>query len=77
MGRRKMAELESKNVKDVYETIASHFSQTRYKAWPVVDGFFKELPAHSVGLDVGCGNGKNMRIRPDVKCIGFDLYSLL
>lgn len=66
--------LEQKNVQEVYESIASHFSETRYKAWPVVDKFFKDLLPLSVGLDVGCGNGKNMRIREDVTCIGFDLY---
>jgi tRNA (uracil-5-)-methyltransferase TRM9 len=66
--------LEQRNVQEVYENIATHFSETRYKAWPVVDRFFKDLPSHSVGVDVGCGNGKNMRIREDVTCIGFDLY---
>lgn len=69
-----MEHLESENVKEVYEAIAGHFSQTRYKAWPVVDRFFTQLKPSSVGLDVGCGNGKNMRIRPDTTCIGFDLY---
>lgn len=69
-----MEGLEQQHVKEVYETIAGHFSETRYKAWPIVDFFFKDLPTRSVGLDVGCGNGKNMVIRPDISCIGFDLY---
>lgn len=44
----------------VYENIADHFSDTRYKPWPKVSSFLSSLPAGSVILDVGCGNGKNM-----------------
>ncbi len=68
-----MSQLEAEHVKDVYEQIAGHFSETRYKAWPVVDKFFKQLSSNTVGLDIGCGNGKNMLVRDDVRCIGFDL----
>ena len=69
------AELEEEHVRRVYDGIAQHFSNTRYKAWPVVKDFIMRLPAGSVGVDVGCGNGKNMLIRTgDIYCIGFDLY---
>jgi len=56
--------LESKHVHRVYDEIAAHFSATRYKAWPVVDGFVRGMPEGSLGVDIGCGNGKNMLIRP-------------
>lgn len=69
-----MEKLEQEHVKEVYETIADHFSGTRFKAWPVVDSFFSNLQTGHVGLDVGCGNGKNMTLRPDVMTLGFDLY---
>lgn len=69
-----MEPLEETHVRHVYERIAGHFSATRYKAWPVVDRFFQTLPPGSCGLDAGCGNGKNMGLRPDVRCIGLDLY---
>jgi tRNA (uracil-5-)-methyltransferase TRM9 len=46
--------------KDVYSKIASHFSQTRYKRWPVVARFLENQSGTSFGLDLGCGNGKNM-----------------
>lgn len=66
--------LERKHVHEVYEEIAPHFSQTRYKAWPVVHSFLSSLPPGSVGLDVGCGNGKNMLVRTkDLVITGFDL----
>ncbi|CAG8443233.1 2890_t:CDS:2 [Ambispora leptoticha] len=49
---------EKQFVHDVYEAIAPHFSKTRYKPWPVVEAFLKQLPSGSIGADVGCGNGK-------------------
>lgn len=66
--------LEREHVEQVYEEIATHFSQTRYKAWPVVHNFLVNLPMGSVGLDVGCGNGKNMLVRnKDIGIVGVDL----
>lgn len=53
-------EIEREFVHEAYETIAGHFSETRYKAWPVVQDFIASQPSQSWGLDVGCGNGKNM-----------------
>ncbi|PJF18799.1 hypothetical protein PSACC_01373 [Paramicrosporidium saccamoebae] len=72
--RRGMAEqLERQHVRNVYDDIAGHFSATRYKAWPVVDRFVRDRERGSVGVDVGCGNGKNMLIRDDLHITGFDL----
>lgn len=51
----------SSSTKDVYSKIAGHFSQTRYKRWPVVARFLESQPKASLGLDLGCGNGKNMQ----------------
>lgn len=51
-------DLEQTHVHDVYEQIASHFSLTRYKPWPRVDQYLRELPYGSIGGDVGGGNGK-------------------
>lgn len=48
------------DVKDTYEEIAQHFSNTRYKVWTCVDKFISSLPKKSYGLEIGCGNGKNM-----------------
>lgn len=45
---------------NVYNAIAKQFSQTRYKMWPGVKNFLKQIPETSYILDAGCGNGKNM-----------------
>ncbi|KAJ2807596.1 tRNA methyltransferase, has a role in tRNA modification [Coemansia guatemalensis] len=63
---------EEQYVHAVYEKIAEHFSDTRFKAWPVIERYLKELPVGSVGADVGCGNGKYLGLRPDIFLIGTD-----
>ncbi|KAA1069846.1 tRNA methyltransferase, has a role in tRNA modification [Puccinia graminis f. sp. tritici] len=52
------AAYEQQHVHQVYESIAVHFSQTRYKPWPIVADFLDRQPRGSIGLDVGSGNGK-------------------
>lgn len=47
----------------IYETIAPHFSSTRYKPWPLIPAFLGTIPAGSLGADLGCGNGKYLPIR--------------
>ncbi|KAI4725914.1 S-adenosyl-L-methionine-dependent methyltransferase [Aureobasidium sp. EXF-10728] len=66
------AEYEAQHVHDVYEQIASHFSATRYKPWPVIEKFLQGLTPGSVGLDIGCGNGKYLTVNPDVFIVGSD-----
>ncbi|KAI1397800.1 S-adenosyl-L-methionine-dependent methyltransferase [Hypoxylon fuscum] len=63
---------EQQHVHSVYESIASHFSATRYKPWPVVASFLESLPPGSVGLDVGCGNGKYLDVNRDIVILGSD-----
>ncbi|KIW39055.1 hypothetical protein, variant [Exophiala oligosperma] len=63
---------EDRHVHQVYEEIASHFSATRYKPWPVVDWFLRGLPVGSVGLDIGCGNGKYLTVNKDVFIVASD-----
>ncbi|KAI9836218.1 MAG: hypothetical protein M1819_001555 [Sarea resinae] len=63
---------EEEHVHRVYEQIASHFSSTRYKPWPIVERFLKELHPGSIGLDIGCGNGKYMAVNPNIFIIGSD-----
>ncbi|KAF2742150.1 S-adenosyl-L-methionine-dependent methyltransferase [Sporormia fimetaria CBS 119925] len=53
---------EEKNVHEVYEAIAEHFSRTRYKPWPIVERFLLSQPPGSIGLDIGCGNGKYLSV---------------
>ncbi|KAI1373728.1 S-adenosyl-L-methionine-dependent methyltransferase [Hypoxylon crocopeplum] len=63
---------EQQHVHSVYESIASHFSSTRYKPWPFVASFLSSLAPGSVGLDVGCGNGKYLDVNRDVVILGSD-----
>ncbi|GAC92833.1 hypothetical protein PHSY_000390 [Pseudozyma hubeiensis SY62] len=54
---------EQQNVHAIYETIAPHFSNTRYKPWPLIPAFLNTIPQGSLGADLGCGNGKYLPIR--------------
>ncbi|KAH8677404.1 S-adenosyl-L-methionine-dependent methyltransferase [Xylariales sp. PMI_506] len=68
---------EQEHVHSVYESIAPHFSATRYKPWPVIASFLTSLEDGSVGIDVGCGNGKYLAVNPNVHIVGSDRSSNL
>ena len=59
-------------VHTVYNEIALHFSQTRYKPWPIVEKFLLNQKDYSIGLDVGCGNGKYLGVNKKLFMIGTD-----
>lgn len=63
---------EQEHVHEVYEEIALHFSATRYKPWPIVESFLKGLSPGSVGIDVGCGNGKYLAVNKNIFILGSD-----
>ncbi|KAL4801446.1 hypothetical protein BDV18DRAFT_149213 [Aspergillus unguis] len=65
---------EEKNVHEVYQQIAKHFSATRYKPWPIVERFLQDQSPGAVGLDVGCGNGKYLPVNKDVYIVASDRY---
>lgn len=68
---------EETHVHGVYEAIAPHFSATRHKPWPFVSSFLASQPPGSVGLDIGCGNGKNMGVNKNVVMLGCDRSAAL
>ncbi|KAJ1654083.1 tRNA methyltransferase, has a role in tRNA modification [Dispira simplex] len=68
---------EEEFVHQVYNHIAPHFSNTRYKAWPVVEDFLRQQSPGSLGADVGCGNGKYMGVNPRLVLLGSDRSSEL
>ena len=42
--------------------------------WPKVKEYIANLPIHSMVLDVGCGNGRNMSMRKDeLFYVGLDI----
>ncbi|KND94302.1 tRNA (carboxymethyluridine(34)-5-O)-methyltransferase [Tolypocladium ophioglossoides CBS 100239] len=63
---------EETHVHAVYEAIAPHFSSTRHKPWPLVTSFLLSQRPGSIGLDVGCGNGKYLPVNPSVHLLGSD-----
>ncbi|KAG8316553.1 Alkylated DNA repair protein alkB 8 [Homalodisca vitripennis] len=65
-------QLEELYVHKVYNSIASHFSDTRTKLWPNVTEFLLSFPRGSVLIDAGCGNGKYFGANPLVFQVGFD-----
>ena len=65
-------EIEKKHVYEVYDKIATHFSHTRYKPWPLVAEFLNALSNDSLVLDIGCGNGKYLPVNNNVYMFGTD-----
>jgi len=57
---------------EFYEKYGNDFSKSRFRIWPQVRAFVESLPARSVVLDIGCGNGKNMTIRDDIQIVGME-----
>tara|TARA_B100000989_G_scaffold257251_2_gene206723 strand:- start:269 stop:889 length:621 start_codon:yes stop_codon:yes gene_type:complete len=55
-----MDDIEETHVKNVYEKIAHHFSDTRVYKWSWVINFLDSLKKNSLVYDLGCGNGRNM-----------------
>jgi len=64
-------ELEINNVKNIYQEIATHFSNTRVYKWSWVNEFLSNLPENSLVYDLGCGNGRNMQFKK-LNFIGLD-----
>ncbi len=65
-------DIEKELVLNSYSQIAKEFDHTRHTPWPSVKKFIVSLPESSSILDAGCGNGKNMLIRKDLKWTGCD-----
>jgi tRNA (uracil-5-)-methyltransferase TRM9 len=61
------------NVRTTYNNIANHFSDTRFKVWFCTREFLNSIPSNSLGLEIGCGNGKNMVYRNDISMKGIDI----
>ena len=64
-------EFENSNVRLIYENIAESFSDKRYNTWDWIDNFIKNINYNSNILDIGCGNGRNMKY-PNYNFYGVD-----
>ena len=61
------------DINKTYSNIAKDFSNTRYKVWPAVAEFIDTFTSNSFNGDIGCGNGKNILYRTDLKFVGYDI----
>jgi ubiquinone/menaquinone biosynthesis C-methylase UbiE len=60
---------------NTYEIISSEFAETRAYVWQCVKDFTKLINENSSVLEIGCGNGKNMKYildRIDCIAVGID-----
>jgi alkylated DNA repair protein alkB family protein 8 len=57
---------------EFYEKYGTDFSKSRFRVWPQVSEFIQALSQGAIVYDIGCGNGKNMSIRPDVTTVGVE-----
>ena len=55
--------ISDKNVEEVYDNISESFDNSRNKVWESVKEFLDTQEEYSIGLEIGCGNGKNMLYR--------------
>ncbi len=52
-------------IREVYNKISNDFDDTRYRVWTCTSRFMDPLEKGLNGLEVGCGNGKNILYRKD------------
>jgi ubiquinone/menaquinone biosynthesis C-methylase UbiE len=64
-------------IKQVYNQIAQDFDKSRVRIWPCVSRFLSKFNSGTELLDIGCGNGKNIIARPDLKFKGIDFSEQL
>ena len=62
------------SVRATYDRIADHFAKTRAYPWPEVESFLGGRMG-SVGLDVGCGNGRHTELLAErcERAVGLDV----
>ena len=65
------------SIKEVYNKISNDFDHTRYRVWTCTSDFFDLIDKDKCGLEVGCGNGKNMiygkNLNKNIKIKGIDI----
>lgn len=66
------SELREKNVRGIYDKIAEEFNLTRGYVWPCVKEFTKTVKNSDFVLELGIGNGRNLRDIGGVK-FGLDV----
>ena len=67
-----MTSIEDEHVNEVYRNISEHFADTRFCIWNFVKNFLDTKDENMRGIDIGCGNGKNICYNKKLKIDGFD-----
>jgi SAM-dependent methyltransferase len=62
---------------EFYNNHSEEFSRTRFRVWPCVRQFLRDLSSDAKVLDIGSGNGKNMLARPELQTIGIESSAAL
>jgi SAM-dependent methyltransferase len=65
------------DIKEFYNKVAYDFDKSRINIWNCVAKYLDNFESKSYILDIGCGNGKNMLYRKDLKIKGIDISSEL
>ncbi|MBI4835827.1 MAG: class I SAM-dependent methyltransferase [Candidatus Abawacabacteria bacterium] len=62
------------DLRNIYNTIADHFSKTRSFIWPELKAFLPYIPEQSHVIDIGCGNGRLIELLASKSCtyLGID-----
>jgi len=67
-----MNAFEEKHVLQPYNSISTHFKQTRVYLWPSVKAFLDTIKPYELVADIGCGNGRGIKEYPFIS-IGCDI----
>lgn len=62
---------QKKYVYNVYDNIWKQFDDSRFSVWNFVKKFLQDKK-HMKGIDIGCGNGKNMNFINNINFYGID-----
>ena len=70
---KKLALEKMRITKETYELIGSEFSDTRESVWPEMERLVKKyIQRGDKVLDVGCGNGRLLKVLEGVEYLGVD-----
>jgi tRNA (uracil-5-)-methyltransferase TRM9 len=67
-----MNAFEKEHVLHPYNSISSHFKQTRVYLWPSAKTFLDTIKPYELVSDIGCGNGRGIKEYPFIS-IGCDI----